>query len=622
MSTSPQLDLLPVQTPGQVPAASVGGGMGAQGGAGRKHTHRVLTGTAPKNSQKIFPNPRAVEALRGDPLLTAAPWLVWADSVAFEFTEIEYLEALEQTRLAKGIEETEFYAQVCREDLYFLAKYVLCDKSANENKLLWRYHKPAADLASDPRYPRQMWLEPRGWLKSTLKTEAKIIQRIIRNPDTAIFLWSEIERLSSDWLEKIKGHFLGNARFRQLFPAFCPPLGAHEFGNKTEFTVPNRKVNRLEPTLRAVSPGMELKGNHPDENFFDDLIGKESSKNRDRIRVAEQAFRDSFAMLPDKERGPTQVIGTRWNFGDVHQVIADELALENGGDFLCCITDCELPDGSPSVPELDNAASLASAKRTLEGSYYAVMRQQPIADDEGVAPEDIGDHEDTVEDLRRCNLYILCDSALAVTQRSDFSAVGVVAATPDGFLDVVEYTRGRVDPHEFMETVWGYWGRYKALGLPILGIGLQQAVLDRVLAFFINQRAKADHEFLPWHPVRIAGIAKVARMRRLIPLAKNGKLRLRKDAMPELRDELVRLPEPKPHDDLCDMLSEFADVVKWPDQTARRAVAPAAARPLTGLPLTAAGMYEAMKAERMARVNHNNRHPALRRPTDIIGLAA
>jgi len=532
--------------------------MGAQGGAGRKHTHRVLTGTAPKNSQKIFPNPRAVEALRGDPLLTAAPWLVWADSVAFEFTEIEYLEALEQTRLAKGIEETEFYAQVCREDLYFLAKYVLCDKSANENKLLWRYHKPAADLASDPRYPRQMWLEPRGWLKSTLKTEAKIIQRIIRNPDTAIFLWSEIERLSSDWLEKIKGHFLGNARFRQLFPAFCPPLGAHEFGNKTEFTVPNRKVNRLEPTLRAVSPGMELKGNHPDENFFDDLIGKESSKNRDRIRVAEQAFRDSFAMLPDKERGPTQVIGTRWNFGD----------------------------------------------------------------DEGVAPEDIGDHEDTVEDLRRCNLYILCDSALAVTQRSDFSAVGVVAATPDGFLDVVEYTRGRVDPHEFMETVWGYWGRYKALGLPILGIGLQQAVLDRVLAFFINQRAKADHEFLPWHPVRIAGIAKVARMRRLIPLAKNGKLRLRKDAMPELRDELVRLPEPKPHDDLCDMLSEFADVVKWPDQTARRAVAPAAARPLTGLPLTAAGMYEAMKAERMARVNHNNRHPALRRPTDIIGLAA
>lgn len=598
MRATTQLDLLPVQTDG---LAAQAGGYGAVASRVLKPTGGMLRGNATQILEKFSAAksgpvvmPAAAKALTGDPLLLAAPWLLWADSLAFEMTEVEYLEAHERTRLEQNIGEDQYYAELCRQDLYFLAKFVLHQDDGKPNKLLWRYHKPSCDLATDPRYPRQMWLEPRGWLKSTVKTEAKIIQRIIRDPNTALFLWSETLDLSANWLDKIKGHFLSNAYFRRLFADLCPAVGQREFGNKSEFTIPNRKFKRLEPTLMAVSAGMELKGFHPDEQFFDDLIGRQSSENADHIRKAEQSFRDSFAMLPNKERGPVQVIGTRWNFGDVHQVIADSMSIENGGDFLSCVTDCELPDGSPSLPELDNAASLAVSRRTLGASYFAVMRQNPIADGEGIKPADIIDHETTVEDLRRCNVYMLLDSALATTARSDFSAIGIVAATPDGFLDVIEYTRARVDPFEVMKAINDYWARYKQLGIPLQGIGLQGAVLDRVIGFFVQKEAVARNEFLPWKRVDVAGIPKVVRMKRLIPLARNHKLRVLKNAMPELREELLRLPAPKPHDDLCDMLAGFTDVVRWPEAGAAAPKAPATPEDLD---MSLAGMWRALSRQ-------------------------
>ena len=88
--------------------------------------------------------------------------------------------------------------------------------------------------------PRQnLFLYPRGHLKTSIISIAHVIQWIINYPNIRVL----ISCATGDQIDTVMGGLLKQFRFnpymRALFPEYCPlPEKASDWGNKERFTVP------------------------------------------------------------------------------------------------------------------------------------------------------------------------------------------------------------------------------------------------------------------------------------------------------------------------------------------------------------------------------------------------
>jgi hypothetical protein len=579
MTPTAQLNLLDVQTTG--PAAHKGGdGVAAPavsgGGGGATQPY------SPKNfAEKIL--------TAFDRVATRYPsgWWLQANSVAFEMSEREYLRRIATALELSQIEPEKFYGEICRQDRYFLGKYVL------GHPLTWVYHKPKMDLSQSLRNSRALFLEPRFWGKTTTETITASIQDVLIDPNDTILLWTGVSELATKILEGIKSHFLSNDSFRSLFPQYCPPRGK-DWGNTTEATLPSplRTNNRMEPTFMAASLTTSLTGFHFGRIRADDLINEKNCTTREQIQFGVDKFQKSFPLLLNPATGPYTLVGTRYDFADVYGHVLDKLNSATGGDFTCVVQSAETADGQAACPLMMDGVELQKLRATLGPvNFAAQMRMNPTTEHQSVSQSDFDGcwHNDTEADLRRANLYLLTDAAFSKRESADYCGliVAAVLPKPDAYWDVIEYTRAHMDPRAFLEQVWRYWDKYKPLG-GFQAITVQSATLDQVLAFFLNEDMQKRNEFLPIHRIELGGIDKIKRITRAVTRLKQKKLRLRRD-MFELQDELLRYPK-APHDDLSDPLSDLAEVGRAPEAPVAAAVLPSADL----IDMSLGGMWRAM----------------------------
>lgn len=521
------------------------GGDGAAGGRAPRTTGGLVAVSLEKNPGKKI----GTATRRGG-------WWDACESVAFDISELEYFRRLKLAEAAaakEGVSEKEFYREVMRKDLYFLRKVVLGhQREAGEDKLRWEYDKPGSDLAVDARFARQLWLEPRGWRKSS-KLRAKMIQRILRNPNVALLYLTGVLDLATDGLTEIKAAFLDNALMRYYFPELCPD---RDRDNMTTFMSPGRTQPQVEPTITAASTNTDLTGHHYDEIFGDDWISAKNCTTREQVKSTVDRLRLTFPLLRSQD-GPMTVAGTRYDFGDVYGHMIETLSQEAGGSFFCVVQASETDDGQPAVPEVADAAALAEWRKLLGAEYSAQMLQRPQNEFQRITPEMFRYHNDTEVEIRASFLCLLTDAAYSKREGADFVALLVCAATPDGYWDVLEYTREHLDPRQFLNRLWHYWDKYKPLG-GIQRIAVQSATLDQVLAFFLTEDMKARNEYLPLERISVAGQDKVKRIERAVTRLRMERLRMTR-TMPELEDEFLRFPK-SPHDDLTDALSDMAVV--------------------------------------------------------------
>lgn len=171
---------------------------------------------------------------------------------------------------------------------------------------------------------RRLWLWSRGFFKTSLITESHSIYLIVNNVDIRILLVSNTISVAEDILRNIKNHFMNNELFRYYFSEFCPEanaIGKVEFGTTEEFTIPNRKKSKKEPTMMVAGIGTNLTGLHFDYIKCDDLVTKNSVTNDTQIQASKDYY-SSLRHLFDKAAVPREdVVGTIYHFNDLYSSV-------------------------------------------------------------------------------------------------------------------------------------------------------------------------------------------------------------------------------------------------------------------------------------------------------------
>lgn len=167
---------------------------------------------------------------------------------------------------------------------------------------------------------------PREWGKTTIVSQALVLQLIAANPDISILLCNEKEGNAKDFLSAIKWQFESNDFFRALFPEIIPPDFNATTWSASRIIVP-RTSGRKEPTVFVTGVGGTVTGMHPDVILVDDMLSREAMENaRAGARtIMEQINRWINQLRPliskQYEKWRIYFIGTRWWSGDSYDHI-------------------------------------------------------------------------------------------------------------------------------------------------------------------------------------------------------------------------------------------------------------------------------------------------------------
>jgi hypothetical protein len=165
---------------------------------------------------------------------------------------------------------------------------------------------------------------PRGTGKTTVITQAYLLQRICRNPNIAIVLVNENANTAQAILSEIKQQIENNELLRTLYPEIIPDDFKDTTWSATKITV-KRTQSRKEPTVQVIGVGGTVTGMHPDVIFVDDMLSREAMESSRAGSVADvmgQINRWIHQLVPllsgasDRE---LTFIGTRWWHGDSYE---------------------------------------------------------------------------------------------------------------------------------------------------------------------------------------------------------------------------------------------------------------------------------------------------------------
>lgn len=194
----------------------------------------------------------------------------------------------------------------CLTDLYFLARDVL-----GYDKVIERTHRVIAEffVQKKPRLPleeqdtirERMLLYPRYSYKSTFNI-ADTIQWILNFPEIVIFPITAAGELGEGFVKEIQEHMMMSGEdaeprpIEKLFPEFMVKRkkGVNLIG---KYTAPCRQRPRKEPTILALSPGMNINGWHCDIMKEDDCVNAKNSRTERGLRATVAGLAETRDML-------------------------------------------------------------------------------------------------------------------------------------------------------------------------------------------------------------------------------------------------------------------------------------------------------------------------------------
>lgn len=239
-------------------------------------------------------------------------------------------------------------------NLYFMASVILgygelVPMREGPHRLLCKVVERRTGIpAIDDAWVRKVEM-PRGTGKTTVVTQAYIIQRLCQEPNLSILLCNEKEGNAKAILGAIKSQFEQNELFRKLYPEVIPDDFHKVTWSATEMNV-KRTTHRKESSIMIIGEGGTKTGMHPDEIFVDDIISRELMESMRAGSVADligQINRWIHQLVPLLSGHPKRCltfIGTRWWHNDCYEHIEESFGYgQHPQRFLLKTT---LPDGS------------------------------------------------------------------------------------------------------------------------------------------------------------------------------------------------------------------------------------------------------------------------------------
>ncbi len=454
---------------------------------------------------------------------------------------------------------------------------------------IFEYHPPALDpvgiLEGDRR---RLLLAPRGWFKTSVNVIAHTIQWILNYPDVTILLVHASQEVVERMLVAIKDQFQRNPVMRYLFPEFCPPEKAKEWGTQQFFNTPARKHWTTAPTVQVAGIETIRTGMHYHVIKFTDIVDEKNTATKE---LAEKIIY-RYGMCRNLLISPLYWIdieGTRYSFADLYGRIVDEwIKEEQEGkehEFKCFTMGCYkttvkderfTPDelSAPLLYE-DNgqpisrfpeefptkaleAMRTASSTSGVSATLFATQQlNNPIATEDVAFPLQDLKWKDP-EDIKRIPMQfavVTVDLAETTGKRSDYTVITTALVDRMNRRYVVDIRRGRYLPDVIVDLLFAVHLKYRPRKIKIEETGFTRGLMPAIRRRSEMTGIWPNFEYIK----RDNQEAKVERILSIQPFYKNGLIYfstdLPLDVKEELKHELTRFPKYR-FDDILDTLAD------------------------------------------------------------------
>lgn len=418
---------------------------------------------------------------------------------------------------------------LCRTDLYFLARYVL-----NQHWLEhpWLFER-CREVQWEPNGCLDLWAREHN--KSTIITFALTIQDILAShgegavaeEEVAAAIFSHTRPIAKAFLRKIKFELETNDVLKELFPdvLWANPKRQSPKWSEDEGIQVIRHYNRNEQTLEAwgLVDGQPT-SKHYNLLIYDDVVTKESVYTPDQIARTTEALELSYSL--GARGGRRRLIGTRYRANDTYQSLLDRKIY---AVRIHPATDDGTATGNPVLltPE-------EWARKREETSPYILACQQ-LQNPRSAAVD--GFDQDWLRFWKNepvgVNKYILVDPANSKRKGSDYTAVFVVGLGADRNYYILELYRDRLSLTERTDLVFRLHRKHQPLAVGYERYGMQ-ADLEHIED--VMERENYRFNLLALGQPRQMGTKrdgtkvrggpenKDDRIRKLTPLFKNGRV--------------------------------------------------------------------------------------------------
>lgn len=497
-------------------------------------------------------------------------------------------------------------------DIYYLGLFILnIDKMYSEtvgDTIVfhpWIFNR-CREVQEDPDFHIDIWA--REHFKSTIITLLKTVQDILRDPEIAICIFSYNQKIASKFVSQIK-NALENKRLRQLFPDIIPEdtgsgkytyiddegsRRSQKFSWSSVALTVKRKTGRKEPTVSGYGlvTGQPT-GMHFDMLIYDDVVTPDSVRTSEQNRYTTEQFTMSLN-TGSGENVRVRIIGTRYSLYDTYfHIMNPKYASEGvmgGSKYSLRCYPCRTMSGDPVL----YTSEYLENKRSVMVSF--VYDSQMMCDPQ--FSSDIGFNEDWIAE--RCNadeiygdrdsynFYIIVDPANTKNNKSDFTAMAVVAVNGDGRYYIPDIVRDKMSLSERISSLMSLVNRWTTShGRPEVfyeqsGLSSDMEVIRGMMEakrywFTIHSMGTKPRVTLDPRAGSGAGSLKVNRILALEPLFRGYRIVLadscvkvnwngrEEDMMASfVMDEYMKFPISNDHDDMLDALSRIADAETGP----------------------------------------------------------
>jgi len=493
--------------------------------------------------------------------------------------------------------------QLCQEDLHYLAKHVL-----GYNKVTDHYHRRMAMDIDTPKYRFKLLLHARGHYKSTLGTEARAVQKLLRNPSERILITNAKLDNSRKFLRSITHHFEANARLRWAWREWWLDQYASEYDkalmkDKLDWIVRAtqdelillRPYQGREASITTGAVDSSLVSQHYSTILADDLV------NRDYVRTPEMVdksilyFKDLLDLLdPD---GDLEIIGTRWSHYDLYNWIITEFGgsasfrvpkgyvakelieasketSDDEKDWMISIQPCEDEEGNPVFPEEFTPKVLADLRKA-KGPYEfgAQYLLNPTSKENQKFKEEWFKVIDVMPDPRSLTVCITVDPAKSLNDQADDTAMVVCGYDNHNRMYLLDGVAEKLAIDETPDVLWDLVTKWSSVSRLLLPVGFEAIGFQETYVYNIERMMRERNFFFSIEPIKRRTSSKEERILRLVPRVKNEFYVPRQliitpyanrgapyDLVQKLKTQLLLFPFAG-HDDVADALADQLDIV-------------------------------------------------------------
>jgi hypothetical protein len=457
----------------------------------------------------------------------------------------------------------------CRKDLLFLAGEVL-GYDTEDLKMSDRHPVQVAMAKQATYLGDTMTLVPRSWTKSTTITVCGSVWWNINFPQDCSLLVSNTETNAQKFLTEIKGHYLGNDRFRLLFPEFCPTEA--ESGTLDSFRCANHSRRRKEATFEVTGMNASVTSRHYERIVMDDLVYKENVPPKVTPETMAKTFEYIRSMRALQnlvgKRNVRTIVGTRWHDGDAYGKVERDPGYRHFRKLKITPFD---KDGESNWPEVFPVEKLNEMRADMGAYLWAcLMEQDPLPPETAVSfreewlkwydPEDL---VATEEEHPEFGGAILIDPAFSKNWLADRTAIGHtwVAESSPALVFLAERA-GRWTPNQVGLEAFALWKEWRKTEFPAKWIGVEVDAGGRAVYNVLRDLAAEKGYNVRIRPLKTEHASKEARIAELSAYVERHGAYFT-EAMGGMRQEFLRYPVGE-HDDRLDMAAHR--VLKLPRQ--------------------------------------------------------